>query len=558
MITALLALVAVAVIVLAFGHLLGSGLVGAKTTLPHALLFGYGGMALAALLLNFFVPLQVAAVLLPGATLIGLGAAVVGKKIAIPTPSFPPLSLGLAASILAWFVAGKAATMPFADAGLYHFPAIAWAQQETLPLGLANLHLRLGFNSLWLTLVAMVPPSFDLVFIYAVNASLTWIALGHFLLVLRDSHSPPEQKLYAGIAFFGIATIAAYCYSSPSTDLPAAIFALFAFYFALRLVVPVNGRDTTTADMSGLLVAVVLAVLVKLSQLPLAILLILCMPKWNAIRLNSLVMIFVSSLVVLWVLRGIFLTGCLVFPVATTCISWLPWTVPEELVRFYSMLIRVWPRDPSDYSSLSSWTWVPGWLQRHGLFPFPSTRHGIMIAIAAVAGLTAIVIALWASMVPALRIRLKMTLERFGLLLLTAWVSLVFWFIQAPEPRFAYGTLIAMPAISLLFIARVADYNFAVPSGASLMWAVVLLLTLVCLRYITATPNRTLVSWPVPTAVKNNVMATHDGVLVNYPPSGECWYSSVLCTPEFRPELTVEKMLGRTLFRLPASLRAPN
>jgi hypothetical protein len=430
MITALLALVAVAVIVVALGHLLGRGLLGANTTLPLALLFGYGGMAFAALFLNFFVPLQAVAVLLPGVTLIGLSAAVVGKKVAFPKPSLSPLSVGLAASILAWFVAGKAATTPFADSGLYHFPAIAWAQQETLPLGLANLHLRLGFNSLWLTLVAMVPPSFDLVFIYAVNASLTWLALGHYLLVLRDSRSPPEHKLYAGVAFFGIATIAAYCYSSPSTDLPAAIFTLLAFYFALRLVVPVNGRDTSTADMSGLLVAVVLAVLVKISQLPLILLLFLCLKKRNFVRLNGFVVAFVFALIILWVLRGLFLSGCLVFPAASTCISWLPWAVPEEWVRFYSMLIRVWPRDPEDYSSLHSWTWIPGWLQRHGILQFPRTRHGILIATASVAGLITIFITLRSSIVPTLRTRLKSALERFGLLLLTAWMVLIFWFIS--------------------------------------------------------------------------------------------------------------------------------
>ena len=76
-----------------------------------------------------------------------------------------------------------------------------------------------------------------------------------------------------------------------------------------------------------------------------------------------------------------------------------------------------------------------------------------------------------------------------------------------------------MPAIYLLFTVRVADYNFAVLSGASLAWAVVLLLTLVCLRDIKVPLNRSLVSWPAPTGVESRFMATHHGVAVNYPPS---------------------------------------
>ena len=100
--------------------------------------------------------------------------------------------------------------------------------------------------------------------------------------------------------------------------------------------------------------------------------------------------------------------------VAITYISWPRWTVPEELDKFYSMVIRVWPGDPSDNSSLFGWTWAPGWLQRHGLLLFPNTEHGIMIAISVVAGLTTIVVAPWTSMLPEFRIRLKTTLERLS------------------------------------------------------------------------------------------------------------------------------------------------
>ncbi|MCC7278094.1 MAG: hypothetical protein IT487_07230, partial [Chromatiaceae bacterium] len=36
------------------------------------------------------------------------------------------------------------------DAGLYHIPYMTWMANEAVPLGLANLEGRLGFNSAWL------------------------------------------------------------------------------------------------------------------------------------------------------------------------------------------------------------------------------------------------------------------------------------------------------------------------------------------------------------------------------------------------------------------------
>jgi hypothetical protein len=97
-------------------------------------------MAFALLFLNFFVPLQAAAVLLLGVILIALVEAVF-EKIAFPKPSLSLLFIGLAALIFAWFADGNALTAPFIDSGLYYFFAIALAQQETLPLALAKLHL---------------------------------------------------------------------------------------------------------------------------------------------------------------------------------------------------------------------------------------------------------------------------------------------------------------------------------------------------------------------------------------------------------------------------------
>lgn len=41
------------------------------------------------------------------------------------------------------------------DSGLYHIPAIRWIADYRLPLGLGNLHGRLGFDSAWFPLSAL-------------------------------------------------------------------------------------------------------------------------------------------------------------------------------------------------------------------------------------------------------------------------------------------------------------------------------------------------------------------------------------------------------------------
>jgi hypothetical protein len=42
------------------------------------------------------------------------------------------------------------------DTDLYHLQSIKWIHQNPLPLGLANLHGRFGFNSSWFSLASII------------------------------------------------------------------------------------------------------------------------------------------------------------------------------------------------------------------------------------------------------------------------------------------------------------------------------------------------------------------------------------------------------------------
>ena len=53
---------------------------------------------------------------------------------------------------------------------------------------------------------------------------------------------------------------------------------------------------------------------------------------------------FAAAVLAVWMLHGIMLSGCAVYPVHQTCFSWLPWAVSPQQVDDQMMAIRSWAR----------------------------------------------------------------------------------------------------------------------------------------------------------------------------------------------------------------------
>jgi hypothetical protein len=221
-----------------------------------------------------------------------------------------------------------------------------------------------------------------------------------------------------------------------NNDSITAILVLYWTAAALRLLTSTH----PASDISLIVLAGVLATTVKLSVAPL--LLPAAALAWVHRRDLEFTTVWRVSLVagvamVVWMLRGMTLSGCALYPAASTCIFELPWAQLESLVRGEALSIRSWARKPWDYDFarvVEDMAWFPSW--------FAAARQDpavMLLLVCAPLGLAAGLFrrkaAEWRS--------LCLPVISFGL-----FVCLVFWFWAAPDPRFGRGFIVASALLS--------------------------------------------------------------------------------------------------------------
>jgi hypothetical protein len=113
------------------------------------------------------------------------------------------------------------------DMGLYHLQTIKWFVQEPLVPGLANLHDRFGFNSIWLTFAALVdlPPKLFASPNFISNAlAMFFYGVGIFLSLKSCFKGDVSlSNLFMASTAIPWLSKVAHFMNSPSPDLPVML-----------------------------------------------------------------------------------------------------------------------------------------------------------------------------------------------------------------------------------------------------------------------------------------------------------------------------------------------
>jgi hypothetical protein len=329
------------------------------------------------------------------------------------------------------------------DSGLYYVTAVEWMRQNVAPLGLANLHGRIGFGSLWLAVVAALgsPLSPDPVSNYHVAPALiTWLwgmaafqAAGR---VLRRPVAAADVFLAVSLIGFLSGTFAGNL-PSPATDMPVVPLGFVLVYLGLRAY-------AATDEFHYLWWAtVVIAAFAALSKTSAgAWLLLPAALAWARgrqrgagmnWRVLGAALVAAGALAVPWLARGIVVSGCLVYPVEFTCVSALPWSVPLSAARSDALWVLSWARQPGVPSQevLSSLAWLRPW--------FGAMAGAIevqLMGVTVVTGLVVLGLSLGRARLPA-----AAGARGLGLVGLVILLGCVSWFLTAPDLRFGAGYL---------------------------------------------------------------------------------------------------------------------
>lgn len=466
-----------------------------------------------------------------------------------------PVLVILLIPTLLWMANRSTVSTSHYDLGLYYQQTIQWNSSYPIIPGLGNLHDRLAYNSayfLYGALVDQVP--------FAAGAVHT--ANGLLLFALLAQSVAAIAALAAGarlprFAFWNSLSLAPVLYGiigkdgsnwlvATSSDLPVFVFGLVLAGLCLVLLLEVRalapGEHAYLCFALALLACV--GVAVKLSFVAFALIALVvglgvtlrrqrqARRAWLALLAPPLACALLVGGV--WMARGVILSGYPAYP-STLGAFPVPWRVPTALALSEANWVRSWARQPGQHwvLVLGKSEWLGPWVA--------SVPHDVLftLTLALVSGLVGAA-TLTGSYLPRRQIILAI------LWLLPALVALVFWFVQAPDYRFAGAvfwviglglTLLAVEAVlhrltegPLFGVVRLAVAVIVLLLGAPLQPPLFIVLS---------TSSDRLPQLPTP---EHTFFMTESGLILHRPTkSDQCCALPLPCTPYPSRELRLRE-----------------
>jgi hypothetical protein len=449
----------------------------------------------------------------------------------------------LIAVIVIWFFSWTRQSIGTYDAGLYHLQLVKWIKSYPLVPGLGNLHSRFAYNSSFYLYAALLDnlPRSPLTYRLA-NSLLLLILL--FQSIVSTKVILSQQAYSRSFHLFHTLMLAPILlwvnskfFVSISADL--SIFAL-GIILVGQLFKFWHRPESPKEDRNNLLVITFLAcvgIVVKLSFAAMgvtAVVLALVMfvirnrSQSSRFAIRSLILSAVVGLTVLvpWMMRGVWLSGYPLYPISIVSAP-VEWRVPRVNAVTESIVIRSWARSPRvPWEEVwNNWGWLKDWIKR-----LPREVY------------QALNITFIGSLMAFLLGRKAIKSDWLGIILIVPVASIIYWFFSAPDVRFvgsafwvlAVGSLVVAAHKLKISSSELGNYQF------SALLLVLLFLYVSPLSEPIMAVNQSSTSEAVaaiPKAVTKAVDVEH-GSVVYVPIEGQqCWNAPLPCTPAVQPFL---------------------
>lgn len=517
------------------------------------MILGFVPLAILSSLPHFLLPLNEGI----SVAILALGYLLLLYQRRVIAAMLSPLLIGGAVLTMALVSLFASRPLRHFDTGLYHLQSVKWCTTYPLVRGLANLHERLAFNSLWTPISAVVDyPRFadracfpiTCLFLFAFGWAVS-IALCNWR---KRAHPLANIFLAACGCFWNWIVIAdswLVVLPSLSTDVPIYFTTFVCVYFLLRF-----SSGGSVIDLFQALTVAALAVTVKVSAAPLFLFLAAFsgfvwfkngsnfssrVRTWSSITLTTCV------LFVIWVARSVWLSGYLVFPVPFTALTFLPWHLPVPMAKQLVETLKAWARWPGVPPEfvLGNSRWIHGWVER--LFD-----ENVIYTILAFSALGCVLLFAGRS------------LGRRHRAIADSWPAagmlgggLVYWLLTAPDPRYGYAYLFALACLALA-----VGIDSVLGTQPRLLHVLVCCSALVPLVTVTDVTHFHFRDLPPLGAGTSSAARTNEGVTIYVAQGDQRIFDGPLpSTPYFRPTLlTRPDARGRIVeFALPQAVDTP-
>jgi hypothetical protein len=256
------------------------------------------------------------------------------------------------------------------DAGLYHLPFTSILNESKIIIGVTNIHFRFGHTSILQYLSAIFNN-----YLFTENGQLIPISIIFSLTVcffgneFVKKNNDPFVKYLSGLLLICVLVLMNR-YSEFGNDHPAHMLFLITFFIFIK-----EKKDQNTFNKIYLYACYIFTIkqfLIFIFLFPLWFLI----KNTNLIKLNRIKISIISLFLLLWIIKNILTSSCLLYPVNITCADSLSWTVnssDETNASITKIEGEAWAKDfPNRFNKaiseteyLKNFNWLKTWANNH-------------------------------------------------------------------------------------------------------------------------------------------------------------------------------------------------
>ncbi len=316
-----------------------------------------------ALFMNFFLPLDRlfnSIILLSGVFILILKKKIKFEKVEICFL----IIVSLLASLLILY-----SNVNRPDAGLYHLPYVSILNENKIIIGLSNLHFRFGHVSIIQYLSAI-----NNNFILGENGiviPLASIVSAFFVFFFNNVFEIFRKKEIDTTKIFSLFIIVFISYkinrySSFGNDAVGHLTLLYLISYFLQNKKP---------DLKYLILISVFAFLNKTTMVISFLIPLFVFIKTFKLSHFKLLVSFPSTLLALWIIKNLLISGCVLYPLKETCILKFQWTDIVE-AKNENMSAEAWAKSWPDRQDKNvsmenfnkNFNWFNSWRLKHGVY----------------------------------------------------------------------------------------------------------------------------------------------------------------------------------------------
>jgi len=345
---------------------------------------------------------------------------------------------------------------PNEDFGFYHLPYVVNFTSEKIIIGLSNLQIQQGWNSIWLNLHSIFFFKFlEYKGVYLLNSLLFLFVSNIFLnsIVTNFQNKTSFNKILFNFSFIflNFFLIKFSNLNSYGLDVPGNYLTILGLFYFLKIIFE-KKNETNFFKLSCLLL--VYAFTVRISNVLFLLLLLFIFFKKNFLTkiLFTKFSLFIFLFLFAWTVQQFLYTGCLVFPYDFLCFDNLSWSDPNFITKFQqgtslaNKSYELYKGNLSIEEYSKNFNWVPTWFQRNKIELFEYIGPFIVV----------ILFAFILSKKTFILKKNKSQSFDVATLFVIIFLSFIVWFVNSPVIRMGNHLILCL-LFFLIFYAPIVD-----------------------------------------------------------------------------------------------------